>query len=96
MKKLLVFCMLIVACTSQYDEPMYEVEKVDFVHRMYHVRLRSDLVTGSDGANRTAGIVINFLLERDPAWTVWVTNDWVPSRYNPIDLEYSRVLARGY
>lgn len=95
MKKFLLL-LVIVACTAQTDKPMYVVEHVDFEHRIYHVRLRDDLVSGSDGACHTAGIIINFILERDPAWKVWVTNDWVPSKYNPIDLDWSRELAKGY
>ena len=94
MKALLIATLLLASCTV-VDQPMYVVERVDYEHRIYHVKLRSDLVEGSDGANRTAGIVINFLLERDPAWRVWITNDWVPSRYNPIDLEQSRTLITG-
>lgn len=93
---LLLAMLLLTSCGVQSSKPMYIIEHVDFEHRIYHVHLRDDLVSGSDGACQTAGIVINFLLERDPAWKIWITNDWVPSKLNPIDLDWSRKLAKGY
>ena len=96
MKYFIILVLLLGACTFQRPDPMYVVEKIDYVHHVYHVRLRDDLVSGSGGASLAAGVVINFILERDPAWRVYITNDWVPSKLNPVDLDWSRELAKGY
>lgn len=55
------------------------------------IKLHDSLVEGSDGACYEAAKVINSLCEQ--GFTVWVDNDWVPSKKNPIDLAWSRVLV---
>jgi hypothetical protein len=90
----LVFLVL-VACCGQTTQ-LYVIEHVDYTNKIYHVRLHESLVTGADGACHIAGIVINFILEKNPEWKVYVLNSWVPSKHNPINLKWSRRLAEGY
>jgi hypothetical protein len=92
-RSLLLFIVILTACGQSQ---LYTVEKIDRDNKIYHVRLIDSLVGGSDGACQSAGIVINSILEKNPEWKVYVTNSWVPSKYNPIDLAWSRELKEGY
>ncbi|HUS89228.1 MAG TPA: hypothetical protein VMW91_07670 [Desulfosporosinus sp.] len=72
-------------------------EKVDYENKIVFVKLHEQLTTGSDGACQAAGMTILKILETLPEnWRVHVTNEWVPSRENPIDIEWAKKLAEGY
>jgi hypothetical protein len=92
MRYLLVFA-FVIACS----QPLYKIEKIDRGGKTLYVRLSDKLVSGSDGACQSAGIVINSIIEdKGEDWKVFVTNDWVPSKRNPIDIGWSRELKKGY
>ena len=91
-----VASLFLILILSACVQPLYTVEMVDRDNKIYHIRLSDSLVDGSDGACQSAGIVINRILEDNPEWRVFITNNWVPSKYNPIDLAWSRELREGY
>ncbi len=65
--------------------------------KIAHVKLHPILVSGSDGACQGAGMTILTIIEvLGKDWKVFVTNDWVPSKYNPIDHKWAQTLADGY
>jgi hypothetical protein len=79
------------------DEPGARITRSDKLNKIAYVELHPMLISGSDGACQTAGIVILDILEHLPdEWQVHITNEWVPSRYNPIDKKWAKTLAQGY
>jgi hypothetical protein len=74
----------------------YSIVDVDEEENLLYIELSEQLVSGSDGSCQVAGQIINDILEQNPEWKIYVTNEWVPSKHNPIDLAWSRVLAEGY
>ena len=79
------------------NESLADFAKIDHKNKIVYVQLSELLVTGSDGACQGAGMVVLAILENlEPGWKVYVTNEWVPSRKNPIDIEWARYLAEGY
>lgn len=73
------------------------IEHVDYETDIVYVKLHPALVTGSDGACQVAGMVILTIIETiGTNWQVHITNDWVPSKKNPIDYQWAKELAKGY
>lgn len=84
-------------CNLLKTEPLANFQKVDYENKIVFVKLHKQLTTGSDGACQAAGMTILAILETLPEnWRVHVTNEWVPSRENPIDIEWAKKLAEGY
>ena len=77
--------------------PIVRFEAYDVDKRIVYVELNDQFTTGSDGACQGAGMVILHILKELPkGWRVHVTNEWVPSRKNPIDIEWAKHLSEGY
>ena len=72
----------------------FEIRRINAHTKVLSVELDRALTSGSDGACQAAGQVILHMLEQMPeGWAIYVTNEWVPSAKNPIDLGWARVLA---
>lgn len=67
------------------------IDNADYDTGILHIYLHESLVTGTDQASYAAALIINQICET--GWKVHIMNDWVPSRKNPIDLEWSRILV---
>lgn len=77
--------------------PPAGIVDVDFEDKIAYVRLNEVLTSGSDGACQAAGMTIQYIIEElGTEWRVYVVNDWVPSKKNPIDHEWAKKLAEGY
>lgn len=75
----------------------FETVNVDWHSKTLFIELDPALTIGSDGACQAAGaLILNILEELPEGWNVYVTNDWVPSAQNPINIAWARVLAEGY
>jgi hypothetical protein len=92
----IVFAVIFGAIVNK-DEPPATLTSYNHKDKIVYVQLHEMLVSGSDGACQGAGMVILAIIETmGPEWKVHVTNDWVPSKYNPIDYTWARKLAEGY
>jgi len=99
-----IFCLVLgetkaVQVVNVPDEEAYyfTLESVDIETQTFYVRLGAPLMNGSDGSCQYAGVIMNEILEENPEWVIFITNEgWVPTKHNPVNLEWSRVLAQGY
>jgi len=75
----------------------FVVEKIDLYSKMVWVSVHSYFVEGSDSACEDFGQLMYKILTVLPNnWRVFVTNEWVPSKYNPINLEWSKKLKEYF
>ena len=75
----------------------FTLEDMDIDEQIFYIKLGDSLMNGSDGSCQYAGVIMNEILEENPEWKIFITNEgWVPSKKNPVDLQWSRVLAEGY
>lgn len=75
----------------------FEIMGVNPDYKTMFVKVDDYFTKGDDGACQSFGALINNMLEQMPeGWQIYVTNKWVPSKKNPIDLGWSRTLAEGY
>ncbi|MGW8180036.1 MAG: hypothetical protein ACWGQW_14935 [bacterium] len=75
----------------------FEIEGVNPDKKILFVQVDSYFTGGSDGACESFGwLMVNMLDEMPAGWKIFVTNEWVPSKENPISKEWAAVLAEGY
>ena len=74
-------------------QPGVTIIKTDYKSKTIYIKLHPLLTTGSDEACYAAALIINAICEQ--GWKVYVTNNWVPSAKNPINLEQSRKLIKN-
>ena len=75
----------------------FDIVGVNYRTKILYVRVDNAFTNGSDGACESFGVLMNNMLEDMPeGWGIFVTNEFVPSSKNPIDLGWSRTLAKGY
>lgn len=77
--------------------PLEEKMAVNWHTKVLYVKVSEQLTLGDDGSCAAFGMVMLNMLEQMPdGWAIYVTNSWIPSKHNPIDLKWARVLAKGY
>lgn len=85
--------------TNVYHEDLnpFYVERVNNNTKVMYIKFDSAFTRGDDGSCQAFGaLVFNMLSVLPGGWAIYVTNDWVPSKKNPIDLAWAEELAEGY
>jgi len=96
-KYIIAVSIILAVFVLKTQQTLSTFQKVDFENKIVFVKLNEQLTTGSDEACQAAGMTILTILETLPeGWRIHITNKWVPSRENPIDLEWAKKLAEGY
>ena len=75
----------------------FEIKGVNPKTKVVRIHVNDYFTRGDDGSCQAFGTLVNNILEEMPeGWGIFVTNEFVPSSKNPIDLGWSRTLAKGY
>lgn len=77
------------------EEPYAEFVRWEPTSRMLTISIRGPMVTGTDAGCEYFSHLIKILFEIDKGINVKVEGEWIPSRMNPIDYEWSKKLTEG-